>query len=83
MSDKDYLLEMLTTEKNISVNIVYALNEASNKDIYDLYFKMFKNINKLTKDIYEECVNKGYYQKNNIQEKKIIDAYNQLSQELS
>ena len=44
---------------------------------------MFKDINKLTKDIYEECVNKGYYQKNNIQEKKIIDAYNQLSQELS
>jgi len=83
MSDKDYLLEMLTTEKNISVNLVYALNEASNKDIYDLYFKMFKDINKLTKDIYEECVNKGYYQKNNIQEKKIIDAYNQLSQELS
>ena len=83
MSDKDYLLEMLTTEKNISVNLVYALHEASNKDIYDLYFKMFKDINKLTKDIYEECVNKGYYQKNNIQEKKIIDAYNQLSQELS
>ena len=83
MSDKDYLLEMLTTEKNISVNLVYDLNEASNKDIYDLYFKMFKDINKLTKDIYEECVNKGYYQKNNIQEKKIIDAYNQLSQELS
>ena len=83
MSDKDYLLEMLTTEKNISVNLVYALNEASNKDIYDLYFKMFKDINKLTKDIYEECVNNGYYQKNNIQEKKIIDAYNQLSQELS
>lgn len=83
MRDKDYLLEMLTTEKNISVNLVYALNEASNKDIYDLYFKMFKDINKLTKDIYEECANKGYYQKNNIQEKKIIDAYNQLSQELS
>lgn len=83
MSDKDYLLEMLTTEKNISVNLVYALNEASNKNIYDLYFKMFKDINKLTKDIYEECINKGYYQKNNTQEKKIIDAYNQLSQELN
>ena len=47
MSDKDYLLEMLTTEKNISVNLVYALNEASNKNIYDLYFKMFKSINKI------------------------------------
>ena len=42
MGDKDYLLEMLTTEKNISVNLVYALNEASNKNIYDLYFKMLK-----------------------------------------
>mgnify|MGYP002518728280 FL=1 len=83
MSDKDYLLEMLTTEKNISVNLVYALNEASTKNIYDLYFKMFKDINKLTKDIYEECINKRYYQKNNIPEKKIIDVYNQLSQELN
>lgn len=83
MNDKDYLLEMLTTEKNISVNLVYALNEASNKNIYDLYFKMFKIINKMTKDIYEECLNKGYYQKNTIAEKKIIDSYNQLSQELN
>ena len=83
MNDKDYLLEMLTTEKNISVNLVYALNEASNKNIYDFYFKMFKDINKLTKDIYEECINKRYYQKNNIPEKKIIDVYNQLSQELN
>lgn len=83
MSDKDYLLEMLTTEKNISVNLVYALNEASNKDIYDLYLKMFKTINKLTKDIYDLCLNKGYYKKNNISSKKIIDSYNQLSQELN
>ena len=36
MSDKDYLLEMLTTEKNISVNLVYALNEASIK-IFMIY----------------------------------------------
>ena len=35
------------SEKNISVNLVYALNEASNKNIYDLYFKMFKSINKI------------------------------------
>jgi spore coat protein CotF len=83
MNDKDYLLEMLTTEKNISVNLVYALNEASNKNIYDLYFKMFKSINKMTKDIYEVCLNKGYYQKNTIAEKKIIDSYNQLFKELN
>ena len=83
MNDKDYLLEMLTTEKNISVNLVYALNEASNKNIYDLYFKMFKSINKMTKDIYEEYLNKGYYQKNTIAEKKIIDSYNQLFKELN
>lgn len=83
MNDKDYLLEMLTTEKNISVNLVYALNEASNKNIYDLYFKMFKSINKMTKDIYAECLNKGYYQKNTIAEKKIIDSYNQLFKELN
>ena len=44
MSDKDYLLEMLTTEKNISVNLVYALNEASNKNIYDLYKLFLKNV---------------------------------------
>ena len=83
MNDKDYLLEMLTTEKNISVNLVYALNESSNKNIYDLYFKMFKSINKMTKDIYEKCLNKGYYQKNTIAEKKIIDSYNQLFKELN
>ena len=83
MNDENYLNDILETEKNMSVNFTYALNEASNKNIYDLYFKMFKSINKTTKDIYEECVNKGYYQKNSITEKKITDAYNQLSQELN
>ena len=83
MNDENYLNDILETEKNMSVNFTYALNEASNKNIYDLYFKMFKSINKITKDIYEECVNKGYYQKNNIPYKKIMDSYNQLSKELN
>jgi transposase-like protein len=67
-----------------SVNKEYNLGEGTVRSwIRQFEEECEKNLEiKETKDIYEECVNKGYYQKNNIPYKKIMDSYNQLSKEI-
>ena len=67
-----------------SVNKEYGLGEGTVRSwIRQFEEECEKNPEtKDTKDIYEECVNKGYYQKNNISYKKIMDSYNQLSKEI-
>lgn len=82
MNEKEFLMDILETEKNMSVNMVYALNEASSKYLYDKYFKMFKNINKATKDIFSILYDKGYYQIDMESNTKLKDAYNMLKNEL-
>ena len=46
MNDKEYIMDILESEKNLSVNMTYALNEASCDKLYKSYLKMFENINK-------------------------------------
>ncbi len=82
MNDKDFLMDILETEKCMSVNMTYALNEASCKYLYDKYFKMFKELNKLVKDIFGLAYNKGYYKLEQEEQKKITDTYTMLSKEI-
>ena len=35
MNDENYLNDILETEKNMSVNFTYALNEASNETLFN------------------------------------------------
>lgn len=82
MTDKEFIMDLLETEKNLTVNMVYALNEASNDSLYKELFEMFKEISKTTKDLFTFAYNKGFYQLEAEQTKKIKDAIKTLSQEL-
>lgn len=82
MNNKEFMMDILETEKSMSVNMTYALNEASSKYLYDKYFKMFKEINKVTKDIFSLAYSKGFYKLEQETPKKINNAYKTLSQEL-
>lgn len=83
MNNKEFMMDILETEKSMSVNMTYALNETSSKHLYDKYFKMFKEINKATKDIFYLAYSKGFYKLEQETPKKINDAYKKLSQELN
>lgn len=83
MNNKEFMMDILETEKSMSVNMTYALNEASSKHLYDKYFKMFKEINKATKDIFYLAYSKGFYKLEQETSKKINGAYKTLSQELN
>ena len=82
MSDKEYLMDTLDTLKCLSVNMTYAMNEASCDKIYKEYLSMFKEINKETKEVFDLAYKLGYYTLEAEDEKNIKSALKTLSQEL-
>lgn len=82
MNEKDILMDILENLKFISVNMTYALNEASNEYLYDKYFKMFKDVNRSTKEVFNLINSKGFYPLEKEENSKIKDAYDMLWQEL-
>lgn len=83
MTDKEYMLDILDTEKYISVNMTYALNEASCEKLYKKYFEMFKKINESAKEIFDLAYSKNYYKLESADTKKIKSTYNTLSNSFS
>lgn len=82
MSDKEYIMDILDTEKSMSVNMTYALNEASCNNLYKNYFKMFEKINKKVKELFYLSYNLGYYKLEKEETKKIKSNIKTLSQDL-
>ena len=80
MNDRDYLNDILETEKNMSVNMTVALNEASNEKLYDELFDMFKDIKQSQRTLYECMFKNGWYSLEKAEEQKITQTHNKLEQ---
>ena len=78
MNDRDFLNDILESEKNMSVNYTYALNEASNKNIYKLYYDVFSSSSKMQADLFDLSFKKGWYQLETAEEDVIEKAYNKF-----
>lgn len=83
MNDKDFLNDMIETEKNMSVNFTYALNEASNEELFKEIYSMFQSIKQSQRDIFELAFKKGWYSLEKAETNKINEEYNMLSQTFS
>ena len=79
MNDRDYLNDMLETEKNMSVNFTYALNEASNEELFEMIYNMFQNIKQSQRNLFELAFRKGWYSLEKAEDTKINEEYNKLS----
>lgn len=79
MNDENYLNDILETEKNMSVNYTYALNEASNEILYEELFDMFSKIKEVQRKIFELAFSKGWYSLEKAEETKINEEYNKLT----
>lgn len=80
MNDRDFLNDLLQTEKNISVNMTIALNEASNEKLYDELFTIFKDIKQSSRNLYERMFKNGWYQIEKASDDKINQTKNELKQ---
>ena len=80
MNDRDYLNDILETEKNMSVNMTITLNEASNEKLYEELFDIFKDVKQSQRNLYECMFKNGWYSLEKAEEQKITQTYNKLEQ---
>ena len=78
MNDKNILLDTLETEKNLSIDMTCALNEASNEKYYNEIFNMFTSINESAKDLFTIGSNLGYYKLEDAPQKDLDMAITEL-----
>ena len=78
MNDENYLNDILETEKNMSVNFTYALNEASNETLFNEICEMFKQIKASQRNLFELSFRKGCYTLEKAETNKINEEYNTL-----
>ncbi len=83
LNDCDYLNEILTCEKNMSVNLTYALNEASNSKLFEEIFTIFKDVKTAQRDAYNMAFKNGWYSLEKEIPLKINEKVNELSNKLS
>lgn len=79
MNDRDFINDMLETEKNMSVNFTYALNEASNEELFNEIYTMFESIKESQRALFELAFKKGWYSLEKAEEMKISEEYNTLN----
>ena len=78
MNDENYLNDILETEKNMSVNFTYALNEASNETLFNEIYEMFKQIKEAQRNLFELSFRKGFYTLEKAETNKINEEYTTL-----
>ena len=78
MNDENYLNDILETEKNMSVNFTYALNEASNETLFNEIYEIFKQIKEAQRNLFELSFRKGFYTLEKAETNKINEEYNTL-----
>lgn len=79
MNDRDFLNNILESEKNMSVNYTYALNEASNEELFKRIYDMFIHIKETQRNLFELSFKKGWYTLEKAEENKINEEINTLS----
>ena len=83
LNDCDYLNAVLECCKNMSVNITIALNEASNKMLFDQIFEIYKDVKLAQRDLYNMAFQKGWYSLEKAENTKIDEKLNELNQKLN
>ena len=80
---EEIIMDALETEKNMAVNMTYALNEASHEKLYDELFNMFEEISEAAKNLYAIAYNLNYYNLEAEKAAKITNSVEKLTQELA
>ncbi len=83
LNDCDYLNEMLACEKNMSVNLTIALNEASNKELFNEIYTIYEDVKTSQRDLYNMAFKNGWYTLEKAEQQKITEKEQELTQKLN
>jgi spore coat protein CotF len=82
MNDSDILNDVLSSEKNMSNNYSYAIDEMSNKTLFKKIMKIFDDTKSAARDAFELSFKKGWYSLEKADETKITQAYDKANQQV-
>lgn len=83
MNDRDYLNDILETEKNISNNFSIALDEMSNKELFEKVKNMLLDSKNMARELYDLAFQKGWYSLEKAETMKINQKQDELQTKLS
>lgn len=81
MNDKEILTDILSTEKCISNNFGYMINEMSNDNLYEVVYELLDLTKQSARDIFNLMSNEGMYSMENVKEENIIKTNKKLNTE--
>ncbi|MCR2823097.1 spore coat protein [Lederbergia panacisoli] len=77
MNDRDFLNDMLSTEKYMTQAYTTALHEASHQHLYDDLLSIFTETQQMQRDIFNLMFQKGWYKMEVQDTQKIQQSYQQ------
>lgn len=82
LNDRDYLNDILSSEKDITKNMCIALTEASNTKLHEELYNYFTTVLELQEEAYELAWNNGWYKLEEAETTKISEKVKDLQKKL-
>lgn len=82
-NDEDILNDVLISFKHLVSSYAIALNEASNKEIYKLFYNVFSSSSKIQALLFDTSFKLGWYQIECADENKIENTYEKFNSNLT
>ena len=83
LNDKDHIGGLLSELKCMEKNYAVALTEASNETLYDIFKTMFDEVSNMQREVYELMFRCGWYPMEPVENNKLTEKINTLSQQLT
>ena len=79
MNDENYLNDLLESLKNMVNNYSYALNEASNRPLYDVIKTIFDETSNLQRLFFDYAFQRGWYCLERAEQQKLDETNSKCS----
>lgn len=78
MNERDFLNDLLTTEKYMTTSYSMALHEASHEGLYQDIMNIFTETQNCQRDLYDLMFKKGWYSIEAADQQKLQQSYQQF-----
>ena len=78
MNERDFINDLLTTEKYMTTSYTMALHEASHKGLYEDLMTIFTETQNSQRDLYNLMFQKGWYSIEAADQQKLQQSYQQF-----
>ena len=83
LNERDYMMDLLSTEKALVKDYTVAMTEASNEKLYQFYKDVFNELILLSRKIYELMFKNGWYCLEKAESAKVNEKITKLNQEIT